>query len=213
MSERFEIPMDPPGYNLFLIDDYMRTVRSKEERQKLIREVGYSTEKREEYERSHGLPRGALELALLAEDKRVAELNDMLNKNLNKLYQEKASREQVNALFMEAGSRAAGIKALYPEAFQFLMQYYMLAKRNASMFRGDYRFSNEFKIMQVDCSPSSNVLTCGLDPVNVCVNWNLVVFVNVGVGINLVAAYNIAAAVTVALAFYLWIWAAVFVIP
>lgn len=207
MSERFEIPMEPRGYNLFLMDDYLRTVRSQTERQKLIREVGYSAQKREDYERQCGLPRGAVELALLAEDKRVAEINDLLNKKLNQLYKEKAPRDRVNEAFREVGSRAAGIRALYPDAFQFLMQYNLLAKRNAAMFRGDYRFDNEFKIIQADCSPSSNVLSCGLDPVNTCINVNLVIFINVGVG------YNVVAAVTAALAFLLWIWAAVFVIP
>jgi hypothetical protein len=207
MNQRFEIPVEPQGYNLFLIDDYLRTVRSQKERQKLIREVGYSAEKREAYERSAGLPRGAVELALLAEDKRVAELSNLLNTKLNKLYDKNATREEINTAFKDAGSRAAGIKALYPEAFQFLLQYNVLAKRNASMFRGDYRFNNEFKIMQVDCSPSSNVLSCGLDPVNVCVNVNLVVFVNAGV------AWNVIAAVTVVLAFGFWIWAVAFVIP
>ncbi len=211
MTQRFEIPLEPQGYNLFLVDDYLRTVRSKPERQRLIRDVGYSVEKREAYERSHGLPRGAVELALLAEDKRIAELNDVLNRQLNTLYEQKASPDQVNNLLRDAASRAAGVRALYPEAFQFLTQYQLMARRNASMFRGDYRFSNEFKIMQVDCSPSSNVLTCGPDPVNVCVNWNLVVFVNVGGLVNLVAVWNIVAAVV--FAFALYIWAAVVVIP
>ncbi|PWU18826.1 MAG: hypothetical protein C5B50_08130 [Verrucomicrobia bacterium] len=209
MSQRFEIPIEPKGYNLFLIDDYLRTLRSKEERKKLIREVGYSAEKREEYERSHSLPRGAIELALLAEDKKAAELNDMLTKRMKKLYDDKAPQEEVQALFKEAGSRAAGIKALYPEAFQFIMQYYMLAKRNASMFRGDYRFSNEFKIMRVDCSPSSNTDTCGDDPVNTCINVNLVVFVNV-YGYVFAAAW---VGLVAFLAVVLYVWAAVFVIP
>ena len=207
MSARFEIPMEPQGYNVFLIDDYMRTIRSHDKRMQLIREVGYSAEKREDYERQSGLPRGAVELSLMAEDKRVIELNEMLNKKLSKLYADKAPPEQINNAFMEAGSLAAGIRTLYPEAFHFLMQYNSMAKRAASAFRGDYRFSNEFKIIQADCSPSSNVLSCGVDPVNVCVNINLLVFVNVG------GLYNAVAAVTVLLAFAFWIWAVAFVIP
>lgn len=211
MSKRFEIPVEPQGYNVFLIDDYLRTLRSKEDRAKLIKTVGYSAEKREEYERSHSLPRGAVELALMCEDRQIAELNVMVNKRMNKLYEEKATQAQVNEALMDLASRTAGIKALYPEAFQFLTQYNSMARRNASSFRGDYRFNNEFKIMQADCSPSQNVNYCvgGGDPVNVngCININYVVFINVGVG------YNAVAAVTVLLAFAFWIWAAAFVIP
>lgn len=207
MRQRFEIPMEPQGYNVFLIDDYLRTIRSHEERLKLIRTVGYSAEKREEYERKRGLPRGAVEMALMCEDRQIGELNALVNQKMNKLYEKKATPTEVNEAFMEVASRTVGIRALYPEAFQFLMQYNSLAKRNAASFRGDYRFNNEFKIMQVDCSPSSNVLSCGLDPVNVCININYVVFINVGVG------YNAVAAVTVLLAFAFWIWAVAFVIP
>ncbi len=199
--------MEPQGYNVFLIDDFMRTIRSHEERVRLSREIGYSAEKREEYEHKSGLPRGAVELMLMAEDKRVIELNELLNKKLQKLYERKASPEEVNKLFMEAGSLTAGIRTLYPEAFQFLQQYNLMSKRASSAFRGDYRFNNEFKIIQADCAPSSNVLSCGPDPVNVCVNVNLLVFINVGVG------YNAVAAVTVLLAFAFWIWAVAFVIP
>jgi radical SAM superfamily enzyme YgiQ (UPF0313 family) len=205
MNQRFEIPVEPQGYNIFQIDDYLRSLRSHEERVKLINSVGYSAEKREEFERSRGLPHGAVELALVCEDKQIAELNQMVNKKMNRLYEEKASPEQINEAFTEIGSRAAGIRALYPEAFQFLMQYTSLAKRNAASFRGDYRFNNEYKIIQADCSPSSNVLSCGPDPVNVCVNFNLVVFAYVGV-----LAW---VAIAEFLAFAIYIWAVVFVIP
>jgi hypothetical protein len=206
-NQRFEIPVEPHGYNMFLIDDYLRTIRSHEERIKLINTVGYSAEKRAEFERECGLPHGAVELALMCEDRQIGELNAFVNKKLNILYEQKADPAAVNEALMEVGSRSVGIRSLYPEAFQFLIQYNSLAKRNASSFRGDYRFGNEYKLMQVDCSPSSNVLTCGPDPVNVCVNINYVVFINVGVG------YNAVAAATVLLAFAFWIWAVAFVIP
>jgi hypothetical protein len=207
MKQRFEIPVEPHGYNVFLIDDYLRTIRSHDERIKLINTVGYSEEKREAYERERGLPHGAVELALMCEDRQIAELNTFVNQKMNILYEQKASREEINAALMEVGSRSIGIRALYPEAFQFLVQYNSLSRRNASAFRGDYRFGNEYKMMQVDCSPTSNVLSCGPDPVNVCVNINYVVFINVGVG------YNAVAAATVLLAFAFWIWAVAFVIP
>jgi hypothetical protein len=207
MNQRFEIPVEPHGYNVFLIDDYLRTIRSHEARVNLINTVGYSAEKREEFERVRGLPHGAVELALMCEDRQVGELNAYVNKKLNILYEQKASPAEVNDALMEVGSRSVGIRALYPEAFQFLVQYNSLSRRNASSFRGDYRFNNEYKLMRVDCSPTSNADTCGLDPVNSCVNINYVVFINVGVG------YNAVAAVTVLLAFAFWIWAVAFVIP
>jgi hypothetical protein len=207
MNQRFEIPVEPHGYNIFLIDDYLRTIRSHEERLKLIRTVGYSADKREEYERARGLPHGAVELALMCEDRQIGELNNFVNKRLNVLYEHKASPAEINDALLDVGSRTAGIRSLYPEAFQFLTQYNSLARRSASSFKGDYRFNNEYKLMQVDCSPTSNVLSCGPDPVNVCVNINYVVFINVGVG------YNAVAAVTVLLAFAFWIWAVAFVIP
>jgi hypothetical protein len=205
MKQRFEIPVEPQGYNVFLIDDYLRSLRSHEERLKLISTVGYSADKREEFERVRGLPRGAVELALVCEDRQIQELNQFVNMKMNKLNSENASPEQINEVFKEISSRAAGIRALYPEAFQFLSQYTALAKRNASSFRGDYRFNNEYKIMQADCSPSAHILTCGPDPVNVCVNFNLVVFAYVGV-----LAW---VAIAEFLAFAIYVWAAVFVIP
>lgn len=206
MNKRFEIPIEPEGFSLFAIDDYLRSIRSPEERQKLIRTVGYSAEKREAYERKHGLPRGAVELAVMAEDKRITELNEMLAKKLVALQNSDAGPDAVRQVYMEVGSKAAGIKALYPEAMQFLMQYSAMTRRTAAAFRGDYRFGNEYKIIQVQCSPS-NANSSSPVNVNVWVNVNLGIFINVGVGINVVAAFKYVLAVV------LWIWAAAFVIP
>jgi hypothetical protein len=202
MSQRFEIPVETHGYNMFLIDDYLRSMRSHEERLKLINTVGYSAQKRAEYERDHGLPHGAVELAMMCEDRQIAELNDYVNHKLTNLYGgQQPAPEQINDALREVASRTGGIRTLYPEAFQFLTQYNLLASRSAAVFRGDYRFNNEYKLMQVDCSPTSNVLTCGPSPVNACVNINYVVFVNVGVGYNLVAVVT----VLLLFAFFLWV--------
>jgi hypothetical protein len=216
MIKRFEIPVESPGFNTFLVDDYLRSLRSHDERIKLINTHGYSAEKREEFERQSGLPRGAVELALVCEDKQIAELNKMVTDKMKKLYEEKASPEEVKAAFndIDIGSRAAGIKALYPEAFQFLMQYSALARRTASSFRGDYPINNEFKITLADCSPSANVNAggpCGLDPSNFCVNITVVVNVFGAAYAYVVAVAWVIAAAFVALAIY--VWAAVFVIP
>jgi hypothetical protein len=199
MNQRFEILVEPKGYNIFLIDDFLRTIRSHEERLRLINTVGYSEEKRDTFERERGLPHGAVELALMCEDKQVVELNAYVNNRLTALYDRKASREEINEALMEAGSRGVGIKALYPDAFQFLAQYGAMARRSSSAFRGDYRFNNEYKLMQVDCTPTSDANSCS--PVNYCTSINYVVFI-----------YGVAAVAAV-LAFAIWIWAVAFVIP
>ncbi|MEI6076260.1 MAG: hypothetical protein WCS94_11835 [Verrucomicrobiota bacterium] len=208
-KQRFEIPIEPEECNLFAIDDYLRSIQSSAERQKLIRTVGISAETREKYEREHGLPRGAVELAVMAEDKRIAVLNDVLVKKLCALQNSEATQDAVKEMYMEIGSKAAGIRALYPEAMHFLMQYSAMTRRTAAAFRGDYRFGNEFKIIQVQCAPSPNAQANSSSPVNVnvWVNVNLGIFINAGVAINVVAAFKYALAVV------LWIWAAAFVIP
>ena len=218
MSQRFEIPVESTGYNIFMVDDFLRSLRSREERLKLINTFGYSAEKREEYERRSGLPRGAVELALVCEDKQILELNRSVMEKLNKLHAEKASPEQFKEAFKEVdiASRAAGIQALYPEAFQFLAQYSALARRSASSFRGDYPFNNEYKITLADCSPSSNANAnaggpCGIDPSNFCVNITVVVNVFGAAYAYVLAAAWVGLVAFIAVAIY--VWAAVFVIP
>ena len=216
MKQRFEMPVEQ-GYNLFLIDDYLRSLRTHDERMKLINTSGYSAEKRDEYERSRGLPRGAVELALVCEDRQLQELNTMLNAKLSKLQKEKAPPEKMNELLTEVSSRAAGVRSLYPEAFQFLSQYAALSKRNASAFHGDYRFSNEYKILKVDCSPNSNVNVNANANAQDCTLVNICSVINVylGVFLGLYAYVAVVAWVGLAefLAFAIYIWAAVFVIP
>lgn len=213
MKQRFEMPVEPQGYNLFLIDDYLRSLRSHEERMKLINTYGYSAEKRDEFERSHGLPHGAVELALVCEDRQLQELNTMLNTKLAKLQEEHAPPEKTKELFTEISSRAAGVRSLYPEAFQFLSQYSALSKRNASAFRGDYRFSNEYKILEADCSPNSstNASTQNCTLTNYCSVINVVF----GVFLGLYAYVAVVAWVGALefLAFAIYVWLAVAVIP
>jgi len=214
MIQRFEMPVASPNYNTFLVDDYLRSLRSPEERVKLINTYGYSEEKREEYERQSGLPHGAVELALVCEDKQVAELNVLVREKITRLYEEKASPAQIKAALddMNIASRAAGIQALYPDAFRFLMQYNAQCQRGAASFRGDYPFSNEYKITQVDCSPSSASSVsadgpCGWAAEATCVNT--IIIVNVSV-FGLLYAYVVAVAWVIAA---LFIWVAAFVIP
>ncbi len=211
MRRRFEIPLEPGQYNLFEIDDYLRSIRSSKERQELIKTVGYSSELRRDFERKRHLPYGAVELAVMAEDKRIKELNEIIRKRLVPEQAEKMTPEQLMDFYHELESMAIGLKSLYPEAVQFMIAYGALARKNAAAFRGDYQFSNEYKLMHIACpnppNPDEcvNVDTC--TNVNWTVNFNLLVFQNVGVLAYVAVLYGLI------LVYAIWIAAAVFVIP
>jgi hypothetical protein len=153
MTRRFEIPIDPSAYNLFAIDDYLRSIRTAEDRQKLIRSVGYSPQLREAYERRHGLPRGAVEVAMMAEDSRVKELSEKFSQRFWVAVEQKASPQELKQFYLEVESMSSGLRALYPEAVEFLRQYGMLSQRNKSTFYGDYQFGNEYRIMLANTCP------------------------------------------------------------
>ena len=116
MNRRFEIPIDPVAYNLFAIDDYLRSIRTPEDRKKLIRKVGYSAELRDAYERKHGLPRGAVELAMMTEDRRVKEMSDKLAQRLAGRAGKEMSPQESRQLYLEVDSIMTGLRSLYPEA-------------------------------------------------------------------------------------------------
>ena len=197
MNKRFEIPVEPPRYNTFLVDDYLRSLRSHEERIKLINTWGYSAEKREEYEKASGLPHGAVELALVCEDKQISQFTAMVGERMKKLYDEKASPEKVKAALNEfdVRSRSAGFQALYPDAFQFLMQYSGLSRRSAASFRGDYSFNNEYKITLADCSPSANANANASGPCGDSTPGNWCNYINVAIVVNIAAAVQLYIAV------------------
>lgn len=205
MNKRFEIPLQPGEHNLFAIDDYLRSIRTAEQRKTLISTVGYSTELRQAYETRHALPHGAVELAMMAEDKRVKELNDALAKRLSAAQADSFTPTQLKEFYLEVESKAAGLKTLYPEAMQFLLEYSALAQRNTASFRGDYRFSNEYKIILAQCNPNPN------QNFNSNVNWTITV--NAAILINAAIFINVAVGFKYVLALVLWIWAAAFVIP
>jgi len=172
MNTRFEIPIDPSAYNLFAVDDYLRSIRTSEDRQKLIRSVGYSAQRRERYERKHGLPRGAVELAMMAEDKRVKELSDKLAQKFWLGVEQKRTPQELKEFYLEVDSMSAGLRALYPEAIQFLRQYGVLSQRNKTTYYGDYQFGNEYRIMLANTCPGPPP-----DPCNPEVWWCTEVFV------------------------------------
>lgn len=153
MNSRFEIPIDSSAYNLFAIDDYLRSIRTREGRQKLIRSVGYSARLRAEYERRHGLPRGAVQLAMVTEDRRVQELSDKMSRKFVGAMEQKASPQEMKQLYLEVESLCTGLRTLYPEAVEFMKQYGMLSQRNKQTFYGDYQFGNEYRIMLANVCP------------------------------------------------------------
>jgi hypothetical protein len=161
---RFEIPIDTSEYNLFAIDDYLREIGTPEGRRKLIGAVGYSARLRERYEKKHGLPRGAVELAMMAEDKRVKELSDKIAKRLTETAPEKVTPQEAKAFYLEVDSMMVGIRTLYPEAMQFVKEYATLSQRNKLSFRGEYHFSNDYKILQAAACPGPPPDPCTPSP-------------------------------------------------
>jgi hypothetical protein len=151
VKERFEIPVNPAGlnYNLFAIDDFLRSIQTSEQRKELIATVGYSPRKREQYERKRGLPHGAVELAMMVEDRRVQEINQLLAERLPALYNREASQQQILDLYQEIASISVGLRNNYPDATGFLIAYSQLSERTRRSFQGDYRFSHEYRILQV----------------------------------------------------------------
>ncbi len=205
-SNRFEIPLEPASYNLFAIDDYLRNIRTPEGRKKLMREVGYSAEERWSYERAHGLPRGAVELAMMAEDPRVKEMSDKFTQQVGKSSKQQLTPQEAKKFYLEVDSMLSGLRILYPEAFEFAKEYQMLTQRNKMSFRGDYQFSNEARILLSNTCPGPPP-----DPCNPSAWWCTEVYVYqytlvaawifLAVALSLVAALFVAAVVWVAICF------------
>src|SRR5262245_57480088 len=114
MKQRFEMPIGPDavrGYNLFEIDDFLRSIRTSEQRKQLMNEVGFSQRDRDTYESKHGLPHGAVELAMMLEDRRIQEINDMIKHQIPELYESGKSWQKIHEIYQELGSVATGLKA------------------------------------------------------------------------------------------------------
>jgi hypothetical protein len=152
MNKRFEIPVENSGFNAFNIDDYLRLIQTPARRQEIIATVGYSPQLREAYEKSRGLPRGAVELAMLTEDRRFKETNERIVKRFTGKDPGSLDQNEIKDALQEVQSMGQGLQALYPEAVHFLMQYNALAQRNKASFRGDYRFTTDYKIILAQCS-------------------------------------------------------------
>ena len=152
MNKRFEIPVEPGRFNTFAIDDYLRGIQTPDKRRQIVATVGYSPQLREAYEKSHCLPRGAVELAMMAEDSRLKAWNEKIVKQFTGKDPGSLDQGKINEALMEVQSMGQGLQALYPEAVHFLMQYNALAQRNKASFRGDYRFTTDYKIILAQCS-------------------------------------------------------------
>jgi hypothetical protein len=204
MKPRFEMPITPgvdlSGINLFAVDDYLRSIKTAEARRQLIKRVGYSPRKRAAYEKKHGLPRGAVELAMLMEDKRVQEYNRLMTAKLPLLYDRKTDPQVLEDLYKEGFSLTKGLQQLYPEATDFMLQYAVLTQRNRRRFLGDYAFSNEYKLQLVSC-----FLMCD-GGLNCNANINVTVNVNVAVFVNLAAVQKVAVLLAVWLCIAIPVW-------
>jgi hypothetical protein len=201
MNKRFEIPVEPDGFNTFLIDDYLRLIQSPERRKDIIATVGYSPQLREAYEKSHGLPRGAVELAMLTEDRRFKEWNERIVKKFTGKDPGSLDQKEIQEALMQVQSMGQGLQALYPEAVHFLMQYNALSQRNKASFRGDYRFTTDYKIILAQCSSpwwytNARVYT------DTNVVWNA----NVAAYQQVAALLWLALAVAAAWAIFLYAW-------
>lgn len=208
MKERFEIPIpqDSRQYNLFAIDDFLRSIQTSERRQKLITSVGLSPTKRAAFEKKGGLPHGAVELAMMMEDRRIQEINQIIHQKLPLLYSKDNKQEEVLDLYEEIASLSVGLRNNYPDATSFLVAYARLSERTRRSFQGDYRFSSEYRMLQAQDGGSNPPP----DPPANLGQWlsviaNVVGLVNVFVYTNLVlATLALAAAAAV-------VWAAVVV--
>jgi len=153
MNSRFEIPISAAEFNLFAVDDYLRSIGTAEARQGLIRRVGYSAEKRSAFEADAGLPRGAVELAMMVEDQRVKDLSERLSRELAHGMAKQVDPQETRRFYLEVDSIMNGLQALYPDAIRFLKQYGVMAQRNKATFYGDYQFGNNYRIMMVNALP------------------------------------------------------------
>jgi hypothetical protein len=205
MKRRFEMPVEPGRCNTFAIDDYLRSLQSPEKRKELIATVGYSSELREAYEKTHELPRGAVQLAMMAEDRRLKDLNKKLVKRFTDLQGKKQDPGEVRAVLMEFQSVGAGLQSLYPEAVHFLMQYSALAQRNKASFQGDWRFSSDYKILVAasNCPwwyPNVRIAT------NVNFLWNTTIAAYLWVAVAVFLAAVLAVAWAAAVYWGLFVW-------
>jgi hypothetical protein len=209
MNKRFEIAVEPNGFNAFLIDDYLRMIQTPEKRKEIITTVGYSPQMREAYEKSHNLPRGAVELAMMTEDRRFKEWNERITRRLTGRDPGSLDQTEMKHALMEVQSLGQGLQSLYPEAVHFLMHYNSLAQRNKASFRGDYRYTTDYKVILAQCSSpwwytNARVYT----DTNVVWNANIAAYQQVA----LLLWLALAVAVIWGLLVYLWICVVAFCI-
>ena len=168
--------------NIFLIDDYLRTIKNSSRRQKIIREVGLSREKRDAYEMKHQLPNGAVELAMMAEDERINRISELYIKKLNAA-EEPAEKKSI---LDEIVSISYSLHTVYPDSIRFLNRYSAMSERVRNDFVGDYEFQNHYKLSQLTFD-AGNPDNPGVANINTELNINLALNVNAAVNNKVVA--------------------------
>ena len=192
MKTKFEIPLTSDqslkGINLFAVDDYLRSIQSVEDRKAMVMKIGFSASRRAAYEKKNQLPRGAVELAQMLDDRRYREMQEKLTKSWTSVSAQAAPPEELSLYYREAATITLGLSQLYPEAFNFLLQYSLLTQRNRHQFLGDHRFSAEYRVQMVTSwCPSTTPVNCNI-------------FINVGVVALLAIAIGAVALIAIAVA-------------
>lgn len=200
------IPVDDilTDINLFEVDEHLRLLEKEDERKALIETVGYSPEKRAQYEKERHLPRGAIDLAMLIEDRQFKALNREVFEEFTALQKRVNEGEEIGSqtdeFYQKVYAVSQGLTRRYPEAMDFLMQYSILHERNRRYFTGDYKFSPEYQLQLANWCPPPGAkpgLNCNT-ALNLTVNVNLAVNVNAATNIKL--AVNIVAWLLIAVA-------------
>lgn len=190
-SDMFVMPINPKGYNLFAIEDFLRQIHDVKQRKALIKSAGYSAEARASYEKEHSLPIGAIELAIMTDD---ASLQDRGNKISYKLV---AAREnpqlQVKAL-EESASFSYGLAKRYPQAVRFIVRY------NTELYKQRKLYAAQIVKISLDDYDKNPSL-------NVSIGANLWAIANLGVFTHASVLFYLGIAIGAGAVALAWAWA------
>jgi len=146
-KDRLIIPVEGPEINGFEVDDFLRLIHNPIARKRLAAEYGGSFAAAEQYEKSHGLPRGAIQLALLTDDERVQKMFQAIGAKILAA-QESQDPQKLKEAVKEGTSISQGIQRLYPQAMDFIISYRKLVEQSQEAYIGDY------KTYKIACSNS-----------------------------------------------------------
>jgi hypothetical protein len=172
-TPQFIDPIDPQRYNVFAIDDYLRTIANPAARERLIHDHGLDPEVMSRYEDENDLPRGAFELAVMLSDLRVQQMTD----EMTKLTLASVDKPELKVeLAQKDFTMRRGLIALYPRAMHFLTQYEgkLAAGSGRSVLFSQAYYEEDL------CSPTFCVFVIAF----------VVLLVNVAKTVNYAANYN-----------------------